>query len=104
MKTNTNIFEKYKGADFNVSPEAAQVLRNAYLLLAGTLVPTVFGVFLGMAFPFFSYMNPWVALGLYLVVSLYSIFAVHANKDSMTGNLLVGVFDFSRGLFYGAGT
>ena len=101
MKAGTNILNKYKGADFNISPEAAHVLRNAYLLLAGTMVPTVLGVFLGMIFPIFSYLNPWLALALFLAGGIYSIFAIHQHQNSMTGIYWLLFLTFTMGYLTG---
>ena len=88
-----------KGRDFNVSPEAGKILRNAYLLLAGTMVPTVLGVFLGMLFPVFSYLPIWVAFVIDLAASFYAIFAIHRHKNSMTGIYWLGFLTLITGYF-----
>ena len=99
MKSGTQILRRYQGADFNIPPAAAQVLRNAYLLLAGTMLPMVCGVYLGMLFPVFSYVNPWVAMGIDLVISLYAIFAIHRHKTSVTGIYWLLFLTFVTGYF-----
>ena len=101
MKSGTQIFGQYKGADFNVSPEAGKILRNAYLLLSGTMVPTILGVFLGILFPVFAYLPVWLAFIIDLALSFYAIFAIHRHKNSITGIYWLGFLTFITGYFIG---
>ena len=51
VRSNDHVFGTAPGqvAGLALAPEAQRVLRNTYLLLALTMVPTVAGAYLGMA-------------------------------------------------------
>jgi len=78
-----------------------RVLRNTYLLLALTMVPTVVGAFIGintggiiMQYPIISF---FVMLG--AVIGLQ--FAIAANRNSVLGVVLLLVMTFLLGWFLG---
>jgi modulator of FtsH protease len=76
-----------------------KVLRNTYLLLAISLVPTVIGALFGMNLNFsFMRTNPMVASIAMIAIFYGWIFAIERNRDSSLGvGLLLG-FTFFMGL------
>ena len=83
MTELTSTLNKFKKINDGVPPEATRVLLNAYLLLAMTLVPTVLGAYLGSLFPYYEIFPVWVGLMLFLIVSMGSVFMIHATAQSV---------------------
>jgi modulator of FtsH protease len=77
------------------------VLRNTYWLLALSLVPTVLGAWAGIAFNLRSMMvgSPFIAFGIFMVVSLGFFFVIEKFKHSATGVALLLAFTFFMGLW-----
>ncbi len=73
------------------------VLRNTYWLLALSMIPTVLGAFLGVAFHVPMLGGGIVAL-LFLGVAFGFIWAIEKNKDSGLGVALLLGFTFFMGL------
>lgn len=61
-----------------------RVLRNAYLLLAITLLPTIAGAFLGAAFPIFAYLG-WAGMLVFLAGLFGFQTMVIRNRHSAAG-------------------
>jgi modulator of FtsH protease len=76
-----------------------RVLRNTYLLLALSLLPTIAGAWLGVAtgFSFFAG-NPVIGLVLFLVIAFGFMFAINKTKDSAIGVAVLLAFTFFMGL------
>jgi len=76
-----------------------RVLRNTYLLLALSMVPTVIGAWLGVAmgFTFFAG-SPFIGLMVFLGVAFGCCYAIQRFKDSGIGVLLLLGFTFFMGL------
>jgi modulator of FtsH protease len=76
-----------------------RVLRNTYLLLAISMVPTVIGAWLGVAtgFSFFAG-SPFIGLIVFLAVAFGFFFAIERFKNSGIGVLLLLGFTFFMGL------
>ena len=76
-----------------------RVLRNTYLLLAISMVPTVIGAWLGVAtgFSFFAG-SPFIGLIVFLAVAFGFFFAIDRFKNSGIGVLLLLGFTFFMGL------
>jgi modulator of FtsH protease len=71
------------------SAEGQKVLRNTYLLLALTMVPTVIGAFIGMATASIVMAHPiMISLGM-LAVVIGLQFAIAANRNSGVGVALL---------------
>ena len=68
-----------------IAPESQKVLRNTYLLLAMTMVPTVVGAYIGMATASIITASPIVSSVLMLVGVIGLQFAIVANRDSVAG-------------------
>ncbi|MEN9773622.1 MAG: hypothetical protein RL322_692 [Pseudomonadota bacterium] len=76
-----------------------RVLRNTYLLLALSMVPTVLGAWIGLAtgFSFFAG-SPFIGLIVFLAVAFGFFFAIERYKNSSLGVLLLLGFTFFMGL------
>jgi modulator of FtsH protease len=76
-----------------------RVLRNTYMLLALSMVPTVFGAWIGVRAGF-SFMagNPFLGLILFLGIAYGFFFAIERYKNSGIGVALLLGFTFFMGL------
>jgi modulator of FtsH protease len=74
-----------------------RVLRNTYMLLAISLVPTVAGAALGMALKL-PFLTGWMGLIVFLVGAYGFMFAIEKNKNSGLGVALLLAFTFFMGL------
>ena len=97
QSTNTGF-----GGGVAVTPEVNRVLRNTYLLLATSLVPTVIGAFFGANIDLsFMRSNPVVSFFAVLAIFYGWIFAIEKNRNSSLGvGLLLGFTAF-MGLLLG---
>lgn len=79
--------------------ETNKVLRNTFLLLALTLIPTIFGSMAGFALglPALMASSPWIALGAFLIVAVVLIGLIHATSESALSIPILGVFTFVMG-------
>lgn len=79
-----------------------KVLRNTYMMLALTMIPTVIGAFIGMATNFsFMAQNPIMAPLLMFAVMMGMLFAVSALRNSVWGVVALLGFTFVAGWFLG---
>ncbi len=82
--------------------EQNKVLRNTYMMLALTMVPTVIGAFIGMATNFsFLAQNPIMGSLLMFGAMIGMLFAVSALRNSMWGIVALLGFTFVAGWFLG---
>ena len=72
-----------------ISSEAQKVLRNTYLLLALTMVPTIGGAFIGMATGGIILQHPIIASLVMLAAVIGLQFAIVANRNSPIGIVLL---------------
>ena len=72
-----------------ISSEAQRVLRNTYLLLALTMVPTIGGAFIGMATGGIILQHPIIASLVMLAAVIGMQFAIVANRNSPIGIVLL---------------
>lgn len=79
-----------------------RVLRNTYLLLGLTMIPTVIGAFIGMAMNF-SWLaaNPILGTLGMLAVMIGLIFGIRATSNSAVGVVLLLGLTFVLGVFLG---
>lgn len=87
----------YAAGTSDIAVEQNKVLRNTYLLLAISLIPTVIGAAVGTNYINFSFMraSPGLSLIAMLVVSYGWIFAIEKNRNSSLGvGLLLGFTAF----------
>ena len=82
-----------------LAPSANKVLRNTYMLLAISMVPTVLGAWLGvqMGFSFFA-ANPAIGFMLFLAIAFGFFFGIEKTKNSAWGVVLLLAFTFFMGL------
>jgi modulator of FtsH protease len=87
----------YSAGTSDIAVEQNKVLRNTYLLLAISLIPTVIGAVVGTNFINFSFMrsSPIMSMLVMLAVFYGWIFAIEKNRDSVLGvGLLLGFTAF----------
>ena len=88
------------GAEYAASPQARRVLRNTYLLLGITMLPTIAGAFVGAMFPLMERLG-WMSL----IIFMGAMFGLQAmvvrNRESMAGVGWLLVFTFVMGYFTG---
>jgi modulator of FtsH protease len=68
-----------------VAPESQKVLRNTYLMLALTMVPTVIGAWIGMQTAAVVMASPIISSLLVLAVVIGLQFAIVANRNNSLG-------------------
>ncbi len=93
--------------DFNIASQGTQqytqqqnrVLRNTYLLLALSMVPTVLGAIVGVQMNF-SFMagSPFIGFMLFLGIAWGFMWGIEKNKESGLGVALLLGFTFFMGL------
>src|SRR5437667_2856274 len=71
--------------DVAVAEQGERVLRNTYLLLAVTMVPTVIGAFVGMATGGIILANPIISTLVMLAAVIGLQFGIAANRNSGVG-------------------
>ena len=76
-----------------------RVLRNTYALLALTMVPTVIGAWLGVAFGLnFMAGSPFLGFIVFMAIAFGFFWAIEKNKDTGAGVLLLLAFTFFMGI------
>jgi len=85
-----------------LSVETNKVLRNTYMMLALTMIPTVIGAFIGMSINFsFMAVHPIIS-GLAMFGAMMGmLFVVTALRNSIWGVLALLGFTFMAGAFLG---
>ena len=77
------------GREAAIGVEAQKVLRNTYLLLALTMVPTIAGAWIGMATSGIIIEHPIIATVVMLAGVIGLQFAIAANRNSVIGIALL---------------
>jgi modulator of FtsH protease len=79
--------------------QSNRVLRNTYILLALSMVPTVFGAWLGMQMKFsFFAGSPFMGFIAFLAITFGFFWAINKTKDSALGVLILLGFTLFMGL------
>ncbi|CAE6722667.1 Bax inhibitor-1/YccA family protein [Candidatus Nitrotoga fabula] len=79
-----------------------RVLRNTYMMLALTMIPTIMGAFVGLSMNFsFMAQSPIMAPLLMFAVMMGMLFAVSALRNSTWGIAILLGFTFVAGVFLG---
>ncbi|MBK7665365.1 MAG: Bax inhibitor-1/YccA family protein [Sterolibacteriaceae bacterium] len=87
------------GSSSRVLVSQNRVLRNTYLLLALSLIPTVIGAALGVQMKFSLFAgSPMISLLVFLGVAFAFMWGIERNKDSGLGVALLLGFTFFMGL------
>ena len=82
--------------------EQNRVLRNTYMMLAMTMIPTVIGAFIGMSVNFsFMMLHPVMGSLMMFGAMMGLLFAVTALRDSVWGILALLCFTLVAGIFLG---
>ncbi len=84
-----------------MAPEQQRVLRNTYLLLALTMVPTVIGAFVGIRTGGVIMQHPIISFFVMLGATMGLQFAIVANRNSPIGVVLLLVMTLLLGWFLG---
>jgi hypothetical protein len=79
----------YDAAEIAAAEQGQKVLRNTYLLLALTMVPTVIGAFIGMATAGVIMAHPIIGTFVMLAAVIGLQFGIAANRNSALGILLL---------------
>jgi modulator of FtsH protease len=82
-------------------PSAAErnrVMRNTYMLLALSMIPTVLGAWLGVATGLTRAMSPIVGLIVFMAGAFGFMFAIEKTKNSAAGVPILLAFTFFMGL------
>ena len=77
-----------------------KVLRNTYMLLAITMLPTIVGAFVGAMFPLIAAMG-WMSMVLFFAVMVGFQVMVIKNRNSAAGVVWLLAFTFTMGYFMG---
>ena len=83
------------------TPDSQKVLRNTYLLLALTMVPTVIGAYLGIQFAPVMMASPFMTMIVMLASVIGLQFAIIRYRDSVIGIGLLLLMTFLLGAFLG---
>jgi FtsH-binding integral membrane protein len=83
------------------SPDSQKVLRNTYMLLALTMVPTVIGAYLGIQFAPVMMASPFMTMIVMLGSVIGLQFAIIRYRDSVVGIGLLLLMTFMLGAFLG---
>jgi len=82
--------------------EQSKVMRNTYMMLALTMIPTVIGAFAGLSVSFsFMALHPIMAPLLMFGLMMGMLFAVTALRNSVWGIVMLLGFTFVAGVFLG---
>jgi modulator of FtsH protease len=85
-----------------LATEQNKVLRNTYMMLAMTMIPTIIGAFIGLSVNFsFMAQHPIMGSLLMFGAMMGLLFAVTALRDSAWGILALLCFTFVAGVFLG---
>jgi len=100
LQSNRPVYQA--SAAGGIAVEQQRVLRNTYLLLAASLVPTAIGAALGTSLDF-SFMRTSPILSFFAILGVFYgwIFAIERNKDSSLGVALLLGFTLFMGLLLG---
>jgi modulator of FtsH protease len=94
---NDNVQTLDYGQAINLA-ERNKVLRNTYLLLALSLLPTVLGAWVGVATGITAALSGMVGLVVFLVGAFGFIYAIEKTKNSAAGVPVLLAFTFFMGL------
>src|SRR4029079_9582066 len=83
------------------APDSQKVLRNTYMLLALTMVPTVIGAWLGIQFAPVMMASPIITMVAMLASVIGLQFAIIRYRDSAIGVGLLLLMTFLMGAFLG---
>lgn len=98
MLDNTQVL----GREGSLATTQNKVLRNTYMMLGLTMIPTVIGAVMGMGMNFsIIAMHPFMAFGAFMLVTIGMQMAISANRNSSIGVALLFAYTFLLGLMMG---
>jgi modulator of FtsH protease len=90
------------GREGSLATTQNKVLRNTYMMLGLTMIPTVIGAIIGMGINFsIIAMHPFMAFGAFMLVTMGMQMAISANRNSSIGVVLLFAYTFLLGLMMG---
>ena len=79
-----------------------KVLRNTYMMLGLTMIPTVIGALVGMSIDFSVIaLHPFMAFGAFMLVTMGMQMGITANRNNSMGIVLLFGYTFLLGLMLG---
>ena len=100
LQSNQNSYQRPVAVN-EVALQQQRVLRNTYLLLALTMVPTVIGAFIGMSTGAIIMQNPIISTLVMIGAVIGLQFAIAANRNSGLGVALLLGMTFLLGWWLG---
>jgi len=84
----------------DVGQAQQRVLRNTYMLLGVSMIPTLIGALFGIftGFNLLALGNPWIGLLLFFGIAYGLMFAISRKKDSGIGVVLLLIFTLFMGV------
>lgn len=100
MKNDFQTYSFGRNGSITTVETRNRVLRNTYWLLALSMIPSVFGAWLGVSagFSLFSATSPGIGLMLFMAIAFGFMFAIQRFKNSGVGVALLLGFTFFMGL------
>ncbi|MBK7263790.1 MAG: Bax inhibitor-1 family protein [Rubrivivax sp.] len=95
---NTDVEILHGSTASSLDSERQRVLRNTYVLLAVSMLPTVLGAWVGLQIGMASLMSPGIGLVVFLGGAFGFMFGIEKNKNSGVGVALLLAFTFFMGL------
>jgi modulator of FtsH protease len=93
-----NLSPEFGRIDGDVAIARNRVLRNTYMLLAVSMIPTVLGAWLGSVMGFKGFTaSPLINLGIFIVAAMGFCYVIEKFKDSSIGVALLLVFTLFMG-------
>lgn len=93
--TTLNPSQGYAPSDLQ---QRNKVLRNTYLLLSLSLIPTVFGAWLGVELGLASMLRGWIGMLLFIGVAVGFIYGIKKTQNSAGGVPMLLGFTFFMGM------
>lgn len=101
MQPDLHTGATYSAGTSDIAVQQNKVLRNTYLLLALTMVPTVFGAYLGIGTTSIAMQHPIMTSLVVMAAVIGLQFAIAANRNSGLGVALLLGMTFLLGWFLG---
>ena len=95
---NESLQTQYGYAGTGLATDRQRVLRNTYLLLAASMVPTVLGAWIGVSTGLLATMGNGLSMVLFLAGAFGFMFAIEKTKNSAAGVPVLLAFTFFMGL------
>ncbi len=101
MQPDLHTGAPYSAGTQDIATQQSKVLRNTYLLLALTMVPTVIGAYIGIGTGGILMQHPFISFFVMLGAVIGLQFAIAANRNSGLGVALLLAMTFILGWWLG---